>query len=97
MKEQRITMKISYGGFFIDDKVYFPSLTLRDRYNRGTVIEAKQVYRETSKLLPFFRGKYIIENRLLIKPDGGEQPVEVLANECYKCHDNAELLEAEDE
>lgn len=88
MKEQHITMKISYGGFFIGEEVYFPISSVVNDYVRGTIIAAKIVHRRTSKHRLFLRAKLTTENMLLIRPDGDEQPVEVPADECYKCHDN---------
>lgn len=32
---------LTYGGFQVGDRVYFPSITKRERYDSGTVIAGK--------------------------------------------------------
>lgn len=79
--ENSITMRynLTYGGFQVGDRVYFPSITKRERYDSGTVIAGKF----TEKLQSGWRWRMEQSTMLLIQPDDGTPPFEVKPKDCY--------------
>lgn len=91
--ENSITVRynLTYGGFQVGDRVYFPSITKRERYDSGTVIAGKF----TEKLQSAWRWGVETSAMILIKPDDGTQPVEVSPKSCYRVREDVAAPEEE--
>lgn len=78
MKKETVTFKLSYGGFNVGDKVYYP--IVENGYGLGTVVAGKIERKRCSKipLLPFMRDTAT----LIVKV--GNHYFEEPAHKCYK-------------
>ena len=76
MKQETITLKLSYGGFNVGDKVYYP--IVKYEYGLGTVVAGK-IERKRRSNLPFLSFE---TTTLIVKV--GNHYFEEPAHKCYK-------------